>query len=399
MRITLVYQYFGTPKGSWSTRIYELVVRWIKAGHQVTIITSPYYKSDLKANKFVENQIIDGINLIVINLPDDNKKNTLRRVYNSVLFSIISTYYALTIKSDVLIASSGPITVGLPMLFKKIFSSTKIVFEVRDLWPGGAVELGLIKNRFLIHLGFLFERMCYLASDLVVSASEGQYVDINSRFKGLNHILIPNASDIELFNQVNAGYSFPDWIKDRQVFLHTGSIGLMNNCEIIIKAAKYIKENHLDLDKKVIIVFIGDGAEKKQLEELVKINQLDFVKFIGLIPKVELVNWVDISVATLFTAIDNPFMNSLSPNKIYDSFAAGKPVIQTTKGWIYDLFEREQCGINVECTPESLGNAIIRMASDSKLVERMSVNSKRLAMTQFNRDTLAQKYLNAIVKL
>lgn len=66
MKITYLYQYFGTPKGSWSTRVYELTKRWVQEGHEVTVITAPYEKSDTRANGFVSEQWVDGIRIIVI---------------------------------------------------------------------------------------------------------------------------------------------------------------------------------------------------------------------------------------------------------------------------------------------------------------------------------------------
>ena len=72
MRILYFYQYFSTPKGSWGTRVYEFTKRWVELGHDVTVVTSVYSKSDLKAVKFIEDQEIDGIKLKVINVNIDN---------------------------------------------------------------------------------------------------------------------------------------------------------------------------------------------------------------------------------------------------------------------------------------------------------------------------------------
>ena len=74
MKILFFYQYFGTPKGSWSTRVYEFTRRWVKEGHEVTVVTAPYEKSDIRATRLIERQDIEGVKLIVLNLPDSNKK-------------------------------------------------------------------------------------------------------------------------------------------------------------------------------------------------------------------------------------------------------------------------------------------------------------------------------------
>ena len=98
-RILIFYQYFGTPKGSWSTRIYELARRWVKNGHKVTVVTSPYEKSDIKVERFITKSEIEGINLIIINSPDSNRKSTIKRAVNAVRFAFMSIWYALTYRS------------------------------------------------------------------------------------------------------------------------------------------------------------------------------------------------------------------------------------------------------------------------------------------------------------
>ena len=67
MRILFFYQYFGTPKGGWSTRVYELCRRWVAAGYHVTVVTAPYEKSDITASGFISRKQIEGIDLIIIN--------------------------------------------------------------------------------------------------------------------------------------------------------------------------------------------------------------------------------------------------------------------------------------------------------------------------------------------
>src|SRR5690606_1704984 len=112
----------------------------------VTVVTSIYSKSDLTATKMIEDQYFEGIHVKVINLAIDNKQAFLKRIWSFVAYSILSSYYALTLKADVVVASSGPITVGLPGLISKYIKGRKLVFETRDLWPEGAIELGIISN-------------------------------------------------------------------------------------------------------------------------------------------------------------------------------------------------------------------------------------------------------------
>src|SRR5690554_4988484 len=195
MHILFFYQYFGTPKGSWSTRVYELTKRWVEAGHEVTVVTAPYDKSDIKAKSFISKMQVEGISLIVIDSGDSNRMSKLKRMFRAIQFSVVSIWYALTLKYHVCIASSGPITIGLPMVLAKKFRGKPTIFEVRDLWPAGAIELGIIRSRWQAKLALWFERLCYRSADRIVTASVGQRDYIEARNPGVKIGVIPNASD------------------------------------------------------------------------------------------------------------------------------------------------------------------------------------------------------------
>lgn len=125
-----------------------------------------------------------------------------------------------------------------------------------------------------------------------------------------------------------------------------------------------------------------------------KDEELDNIVFLGLMPKSELPIWVQRSVATLFATLENEVQNACSPNKIFDSFAASIPIVQTSTGWIHDLVKNEKCGVNV-CleTPKNTADQLISLTNDTVLCKQLGENALRLAQTTFNRDLLADKYL------
>lgn len=395
MKILIFYQYFGTPKGSWSTRFYEFARRWVAAGYQVTVVTAPYEKSDIKATKFIDKQNIDGIDLIIINTPDSNRVSLLKRALNSILFSLTASWFAITHKADIVIASSGPITIGIPGLVAKFFRRKPLIFEIRDLWPGGGIEMGKIKNKLVIKAALFFEKYLYHKADLVVACSEGQKDNILNRFPEINCVTIPHGGDLDLFSKKDISGVIA---REAKIFTHIGSLGFIHNCKLILEAAIQIKQMGRENDIKII--FIGDGAERNELEAIKKKYDLVNVEFMGLMPKLELPKWVRSSRASLFTTLNNVTQNTSCPNKIFDSFAAGVPIIQTTTGWIKTLIEKEQCGMNVSPdNPVELTHAILSIADDDKKHEQMVINAERVAQTLFNRDTLANQYLDEIKSL
>ncbi|MGI9192876.1 MAG: glycosyltransferase family 4 protein [Chitinophagaceae bacterium] len=397
MKITYLYQYFGTPKGSWSTRVYELAKRWVQEGHEVTVITAPYEKSDTRAQGFVSEQWVEGIRLLVIDSGDDNRMPVWKRVRNAIQFACVSAYYNWKTSSDIVIASSGPITIGIPGLIGKWFKRAPLVFEVRDLWPDGGIEMGFIRGSFKIKISRWFEQLIYKNSAMLITSSRGQKDHIQQRFPNQLIHVIPHATDLNLFANAEQNAN-PFDAKFKFVFLHIGSLGFIHNTRHIVEAAKLVQARGR---KDIGIVFIGEGSERASIEALVAEYGLNnMVQFWGIKPKQDVAKCLKYATATLFTTLDNPVQNTCSPNKLYDSFAAGIPVIQTTTGWIKNMFNETHCGINVSPNRyEDMADAIMYLSDHSDVVRQMGENARQLAFNEFNADVLARRYLTYLKTL
>lgn len=396
MNILIFYQYFGSPKGGWSTRYYEFTRRWVKAGHKVTVVTSPYYKSDIKAKGFISHQVMEGVNLIVINSPDSNKDSFLKRAWNAFRFSCISVYFALSLPHDVVISSSGPITTAIPGLISKWIRRKKLVFEVRDLWPKGGIELGKLKNPVFKTLALSFEKLVYKNSALVIACSEGMKQGVLEVNPLANVLVITNSSDVELFGGSSKNPEFPlGFDSSIPTFIYAGSLGLMDDCSQILNGIHAARDLHFQM------VFIGDGAEKEHLMALrSKYGLENKLWFLGLIPKTEVVKWFALARASFVTFKNLPVLHTSSPNKMFDSFAAGVPIIQSTQGWIADLVRDNNCGLNVDPSdPKSFAEAISFLLDHPEEAKKMGEKARNLAEIEFNRSILSDKFLSGLAEL
>jgi hypothetical protein len=111
---------------------------------------------------------------------------------------------------------------------------------VRDLWPDGAIVLGLLNNKVLQKLAYWFERKCYTAADLIVTLSPGMQHEIVQKRKHKNVISVMNSANIELFATTQ---DFPADItsfKNREYALYTCNIGMVNNVVWMFDAAKIL---------------------------------------------------------------------------------------------------------------------------------------------------------------
>ncbi|MBL7753116.1 MAG: glycosyltransferase family 4 protein [Chitinophagaceae bacterium] len=393
MRIVYFYQYFSTPKGAWGTRVYEFAAEWVKKGHQVTVVTSVYSKSDLQANRFIETQWIDGIEVKIINVSIDNKQRFLKRILSFIQYAICSSWYAVRLKADVVIASSGPITVGIPGLVAHYLRGRKLVFEVRDLWPEGAIELGILKNTTLKKVAYWFERRCYKAASLVVALSSGMRDHIKKNHHHPNVIDVTNAANITLFS-TRVPLPRDMHLTAGQYAIYTGNIGMVNNSYWLLEAASALKAKGRD---DLQIVLVGEGQQREELEALAKERGLyNFIR-LGLMPKEKLVALIQHAMVSLVPLKGTPVLDTSSPNKFFESLAAGVPVIQNTQGWMKTFLETTQTGYTVQPDdPEELADLLIHLHAHPEEMKLMGQRAAEIAAKEFDKNYLAGKMLRAL---
>jgi len=391
MTIVYFYQFFTTPKGSYGTRVYEFTKNWVERGHKVIVITSQYAKSDIRATKFLETQLIDGITLKIINVSTNNKHSFARRIYSFLVYSFFSFFYALTLKYDLVIASSGPISVGFPGLVAKILRGKKFVFEVRDLWPEGPIELGVLNNKFIQKVSYAFEKICYKKANLVVALSPGMKSNILDRFPETNAISVTNSANIELFSSPKEAITNPQLV-GKKFAIYTGNIGSVNNSELLYRTAKKLKEQGRD---DITIVLIGDGQQKEEIMK--KSEDLDTILFLGLMPKVELINFIKNALVSLIPLDNTPMLSTSSPNKLFESMAASVPVIQTTNGWIRDMLHKSKSGFTVSPTNEDeLVEKLIFLADNENESKEIGKRGYQFARCNFDKNILSERMIKAI---
>jgi glycosyltransferase involved in cell wall biosynthesis len=391
VKILYFYQYFSTSKGSWGTRVYEFAKNWVAQGHDVTVVSAVYAKSDLKVNRLLETQYHEGIRVKVINVLIDNKRPIPQRIAAFLKYTFFSSWYALTLPADVVIASSGPITVGIPGLIARYFRGRKLVFEVRDLWPSGAVELGIIRNPLLVRLAFWFEKRCYAAARHIVTLSQGMADDIRGRYGYNKQTTVTNAANIPLFaTRVDKATPFTG----KKYAIYTGNIGEVNNSRWLLDAARELKRRGRE---DIVILLVGEGQWRETLEEEARNENITNFVRLGLMSKADLVPYVQQSMVSLVPLKGTPVLDTSSPNKFFESLAAGVPVVQNTNGWMKAFLEEYRVGFTVP--PDDavgLADLLIRLSEDGATLQEMGRRGQELAKQLFDKDVLSAKMLKVL---
>lgn len=401
MRILYIHQFFATRESSLGLiRSYEFARRWIAEGHEVTVITSSSRLPEEFDRSLFAEGVIDGIRVRSVRVRYSNYMGYARRMWSFALFTVGATFLAATSgKHDVVFATSTPLTVGIPGWIAAALTRTPFVFEVRDLWPEAAIQMGALKRNGLIaRAAKMLERCLYRKARHVIALSPGMADGVIAEGMPPERVhMVPNSADLDLFYPAPKDHAFLASLgvpEGAFVVGYAGAIGPSNAVEAQVpEAARVLHERGRD---DVVFVIAGDGKCLPELREMVA--GLPNVRLVGSLPKKDvpvLTRSADV-LMTLFA--DVPILATNSPNKFFDGLASGRPMIVNSNGWTKDLVEQHQCGVYVPAGDGvALADALERLATDRNRLEEMGRNARRLAEERFSRDDLADQVL-AVLK-
>lgn len=396
MNVLYVHQYFVTPDDPGGNRSYWIAKELVKRGHHVTMITS--------VNKRHQPGRVDvnGIDVVYVKNPAySNYLSALKKVWSFVAFARNAIRAASKEKNvDIVFATSTPLTIGAVALWLKRRKKWKFIFEVRDLWPEFPIEIGAIKNRIAIKFLRKFEKCIYDKSEHVVALSPGMKEGVMKAGAPEEKVsMIPNMAKPDIFfphrpNLETAKRFGIDLTKFNVI--HFGSMGRANGLQYVIEAAKCLRDEG---DDDVRFLFMGDGATLPVIKILSEDYGLNNVSFLGshkMDVVAEVVNCCDASITTF---LNLPVLWTNSPNKLFDSLSAGKPIIVNSPGWTKDLVEQDRCGFYVDpANPHDLASKLLFYKGKEEELYQMGNNARRLSLEVYDKGILAVKVAEVIEK-
>lgn len=393
MKILYVQQHFATASGEAGVRGYNLVKTLVERGHDVTVVCGHNWRdSSLQSDsdKRVVEFDLDGFRVVQIRVFYSNHQSFIRRLWSFFLFGFLACREVVRRKSDIVFASSTPLTVSIPAMFGRLFKGTPYVFEVRDLWPDLPIEMGIIRNPVIKSALYFWERCAYRFAWKLVALAPGIKEGIKRKagVDSLRIAMIPNGSDTENLRPLGrlARKHLPI-AEDTFVLGYTGTHGIANGLDAVLDAAAALKRRGAN---DIAFVLIGDGREKARLVERAKDEGLDNVHFTGLFNKSaynEVLAELDAGMQILMNV--PAFYYGTSPNKFFDYLAAGKPVLVNYPGWMSDLVTEYDCGAAVPpCDAEAFADAVERLYEERDRLEETGRRGRALAESRFSQQRI-----------
>jgi glycosyltransferase involved in cell wall biosynthesis len=372
MQILYLHQFFITRAGVGGTRSYEFARRFVARGHRVRMVTAGDGRST-----------VDGIDVVGVpgaysDYMSATASSDRERMLAFGRFAAAGTAEALRgPRPDVIYATSPPLTIAVPALAAAARWRAPLVFEVRDLWPEAPIQMGALANPRLQRQARSLEREAYKRARRVIALSPGiRDGVIGAGVPAGKVVLVPNASDLDLFQPADPPEPF--------LVSYFGTMGEANDLSLAIEAARLLPD--------MPFVLMGDGKRRAELERSAPPN----VSFPGpAASKGEVAALAATSGACLTFFKDVPVLATNSPNKLFDTFAAGRPAIVNMDGWMRQLVEDNDAGFYVRNVAD-LAQKLAWLRAHPEEVERIGRNGRALAEREFGRDLLAGRVLDVL---
>ena len=380
------------------TRSYEFAKYLVDMGHQVNMITT-WRTPDDRKDWFETNE--SGIKVHWLPVPYSNHMSYALRIKAFILFAWHSARRAASLETDIVFATSTPLTIALPAVYASRKKKVPLVFEVRDLWPTVPIAMNILKNPIMRFLANFLERWAYRHAKSIITLSPTMKEGIISKEVHSSKIaVIPNSCDISNFkyNKILAENfrKKRTWLGNKPLLVYAGTFGKVNDLSYAVRLAAALKKQNSD----VRILLIGDGVERQKLIKEAKQQSVFETNlfFENQVPKKEIVACYSASNMCANFVIDIEETWANSANKFFDCLAAGKPIFLNHGGWMQDIVSSYNCGLCMHGKPiDTVAKELDLIMSNSNWLHVAGKSAEKLARDFFDRDILAHQLENVLI--
>jgi len=405
----LIYSLVFSPDGVSTAYLYnDLALGFQKREYEVCVLTTtPHFnliEGALKKQPFQKRFLglfyqSDFNGIKVYHIPLKKHKSTLIRMLTFIYWHKMSFFVGLFLKRpDVILTPSPPLTSGLIAILLAKLKGAKTIYNVQEIYPDLLINLGHLKNTFLINFLKRLERFVYNSSNAVTTIDKQFYNIIKPRIKQENSLhIIPNFVDTDLY-VTKSSTNLPAEFLSEPGFtnmLYAGNIGLAQEWDLVLNLAKEIK------NESITIWIIGEGIKKEYLKSQIEKYDLSNIKLLPYQDR-KYMPAINLFADFHFIAMDKSMENDGFPSKVYSIMASGRPmVIVSSENTPITSFLSET-DTSLLVTDHSLSgfkNAVLKLALDKGLRISLGANGREIIDQDYTKEKVINQYVTLFEKI
>lgn len=395
MHIVCLYFHYASPDCPSGGRAYS-VLRALGRRHRVTVLTGAHYHRLRQSRAF--DWAPPGVTVRMLDVSYANEMSAAQRLTAYAAFPAWAGARTCRIAdADVLYAISTPLTTPMAAAAAARVMGVPWVLEIRDLWPDVPIQMGALPSPLLQRPLRWAERWLYHDAAHVITVSPDMTSHVEAAGVPPARVTtLPQGTDCALLDRPDASSRLRTAhnLGTAPVVLYAGAFGRANDIPTLLAAAERLAGR-----SEALFVFIGHGYHEAEIEAAAR--RLPNVRRIPPQPRHRMMPWFRLATVSLVSFLDRPVLGTNAPAKLFDSLAAGTPVLVTNPGWMTRFVQRHDCGWAVPpSAPDALAGRIAQIldapeAADAAGQRGASVVRERFDRTQ-QTDALAAIFRDAV---
>jgi hypothetical protein len=399
IRILALADNFVPERNAPALRVHEHCRRWAEQGAEVTVITcAPNFPTGKVfqpyENCLYQRERMDGIEVVRVWSYLAPNAGVFRRSLDFLSYAVSAFFAGLRESPDIIVATSPQLLTGVAGAMLAFVKRRPWVFEVRDLWPDSITAVGAMPHGRLITLLRWIEGRLYRSARLIVVTSHGlRDAIVGKGVPAKKIVVVHNGANMKRFLQA----SVDDLVAARLgltgkfVVGYVGTHGLAQGLETLIAAADRLKEK-----ADIHFVFVGEGARRAALVEMVRARGMANVTLVGAVPAAVVPSYLAMCNAVAVPLRKSDISPGAIPSKIFDAAAMSRPILLSVFGLSATLVQDYQAGLVIEPeNPEAFAAAVLQLKENPQACEQYALGARNIAR-DFDRDMLADAMLAEI---
>lgn len=354
MRLVVLAPHFDPDTAPTGTVVTRIVEELAARGHRIEVLTSfPWYREH-RIEPGYEGRLVRhedtpwGRITRVHPFPAEDKRDLWRRIAGFAGFSSLVGLAARgTGRVDGVLAVSPPPTLGVVGWGLGRARKAPFVFNVQDVHPDVAIEVGALKGRRVIAAFKKLERWIYDHADAVTVLSEDLRDNVGAKTRDPGKVkVIPNFVDTDAIvpGERENSYRRDNGLDGKTVVMYAGNVGLSQSLDLVVTAA-----GALSHERDLVFVINGSGTAREKLER--DARGLPNVVFVDPQPP-ELLSEVLAAADVHLVPLKRDLARSSVPSKTYSILAAGRPLIASVDVGTEVARVVEESGAGVAVPPD-----------------------------------------------
>ena len=384
MRILFLTENYPPETNAAATRVSERAAYWIKAGHQVTVLTSaPNFPGGKLfsgwTNAWHQVSEVDGIRVVRVKTYIAPNEGFAKRILDFLSF-MVSAFVAglFEKKPDVVVSTSPQFFAAVGGWALAAVRRVPFVFELGDLWPRSITAVGAMKDSPVIRAIEVLELFLYRRSAAVVALTRAFKADLMARRIPAEKIaVVINGVDLPRYAPRPRDEALEaEWnLRDKFVIGYVGTHGMAHGLINVLDAAERLKETA----PHIRFLLVGNGAERQMLKDEAARRALPNVVFGPPQPKDRMPAVWSLCDVALIHLKDSPAFAEVIPSKMFEAMGMGLPLLLVApRGEASHIVEADGAGLFVPAAdPDGLAAAARRLADHHQ--ERKDLAAASLA--------------------